>query len=167
MKSKRQKVWRGTPRKKKSKKVPVLQAESKSTGIVHFFGDPEQRSKAIKDYELNYQSRQKSQLITSQSFDSFMKTKKLQTIPDFTVSGDIDIWSVAGSLADGGRFNIGGSQLNPVLSHLSKFAALYVASDVACAQAEAVKPLGKAKTYGDKFRRSNLMLVKKHAQTKN
>ncbi|MBX3039189.1 MAG: hypothetical protein KF789_00605 [Bdellovibrionaceae bacterium] len=121
MKSKRQKVWRGTPCKKKSKKVPVLQAESKSTGIVHFFGDPEQRSKAIKDYELNYQS----------------------------------------------RFNIGGSQLNPVLSHLSKFAALYVASDVACAQAEAVKPLGKAKTYGDKFRRSNLMLVKKHAQTKN
>jgi hypothetical protein len=57
---------------------------------------------------------------------------------------DFDPLSVAGSLADGGRFNIGGAQQLPanVLPGMRKAACLYGASTIHCAKVEAAEPLG-------------------------
>lgn len=140
---------------KKTKKIPVVTAQSSNTGIVHFFGNPKEWTNTIKNFEDKYLSKQKSDLITALSFDSFLQSKKIQTIPDYVISGSVfrsvapafDVWSVAGSLADGGRFNIGGAQQIPELPNIRKFSSLYVASSLECTLAETAKPHGKIKCY--------------------
>lgn len=55
--------------------------------------------------------------------------------------------SIAGSLADGGRFNIGGAQQHPLFSTIKKSGCLYAASSIKCALAERAQPIGQCDKY--------------------
>lgn len=61
--------------------------------------------------------------------------------------GGYDPLAVAGSLAAGGRFNIGGAQVNQFFPHFSMQAALYGASSRQCALQEAGEPRGMTQEY--------------------
>lgn len=63
------------------------------------------------------------------------------------VYGGYDPLSVEGTLAAGGRFNIGGAQVNHLFPNFSMQACLYAASTLECARKEAGKPLGNAQEY--------------------
>lgn len=60
---------------------------------------------------------------------------------------DFNPLSVAGSLAAGGRFNIGGAQMNSFFPHLTIEACLYGASSLQCAKNEVGDFLGKARFF--------------------
>jgi len=62
---------------------------------------------------------------------------------------DFDPLSIAGSLADGGRFNVGGAQQMPsnVMPGLRKAACLYGASTPRCAKLEAADPVGNYRMF--------------------
>lgn len=63
--------------------------------------------------------------------------------------GDFDPLSIAGSLADGGRLNIGGAQQLPAkeFSGIRKSACLYGASSIQCALREAADPVGNYRIF--------------------
>lgn len=63
------------------------------------------------------------------------------------VYGNYNPISIAGSLAAGGRFNIGGSQVSHFFPQLRMEACLYAASSIECAKKEAGDPLGKARLF--------------------
>lgn len=63
------------------------------------------------------------------------------------IYGNFDPLSIAGSLAAGGRFNIGGSQMSHFFPDLHMEACLYAASSVECAKKEAANPLGRARFF--------------------
>jgi hypothetical protein len=63
------------------------------------------------------------------------------------VYGDLDPLSIAGSLAAGGRFNIGGAQVNHFFSLMKMEACLYAASSLKCAKKEVGEPLGNARFF--------------------
>lgn len=65
--------------------------------------------------------------------------------------------SVAGSLATGGRFNIGGAQMNHFFSHLPMEACLYAASSVDCAKKEVGNFLGNARFFALKPKKPLLL----------
>jgi RES domain-containing protein len=52
------------------------------------------------------------------------------------VYGGYNPLSVAGSLAAGGRFNVGGAQVSPLFPNFSMHACLYAASSLSCARKE-------------------------------
>lgn len=155
MKKKKRKIIRRTSTKKSEKKIPVLQAKSNSTGIVHSFGNPKIWLKVIESFESKYQSKEKADLITALSFDNFLQSKNINMIPEIKlfesifriVSPSYEVWSLAGSLSDGGRFNIGGAQQCATIPHLTKFASLYAASTLDCAMAEIAKPMGASRRF--------------------
>jgi len=60
------------------------------------------------------------------------------------VYGGFQPLSVAGSLAVGGRFNIGGAQMSALFPNLAMRACLYTASHPKCARLEAGEPKGAA-----------------------
>lgn len=63
------------------------------------------------------------------------------------VYGGYNPLSVEGTLAAGGRFNIGGAQVSHLFPNLSMQACLYAASSLKCARKEAGSPLGEAQEY--------------------
>lgn len=155
MKKKKRKIIHRTSTKKSVKKIPVLQAKSNSTGIVHSFGNPKVWLKVIESFESKYQSKEKADLITALSFNNFLQFKNISITPKLKLSESIfrivstayEVWSLAGSLSDGGRFNIGGAQQCATIPHLKKFASLYTASTLECAMAEIAKPMGYSRCF--------------------
>lgn len=65
------------------------------------------------------------------------------------IYGSYDPLSIAGSLSDGGRFNVGGAQQLPsnLMPLLRKAACLYGASTATCAVREAATPIGKYRVF--------------------
>lgn len=65
------------------------------------------------------------------------------------VYGDFDPLSIAGSLSDGGRFNVGGVQQIPsgAMPGLRKVGCLYGASSPQCALREAADPVGNYRMF--------------------
>ncbi len=63
------------------------------------------------------------------------------------VYGGYNPLSIAGSLAAGGRFNIGGAQVSHLFPNFSMQGCLYAGSSLTCARKEAGDPLGKAQEY--------------------
>jgi hypothetical protein len=55
--------------------------------------------------------------------------------------------AIAGSLAAGGRFNIGGAQVSSLFPNLSMKPCLYAASSLSCARKEAGKLIGLPQEY--------------------
>lgn len=66
------------------------------------------------------------------------------------IYGELNPLSIAGSLSAGGRFNIGGAQVNHFFSNLHMEACLYAASSIECAKKEAGDPLGNARFFAIK-----------------
>jgi len=75
----------------------------------------------------------------------FLKKKPLFGKPSISwknavfriVYGGFNPLSVAGSFATGGRFNIGGAQINPLFPNFTMQACLYAGSTIECARKEA------------------------------
>lgn len=71
--------------------------------------------------------------------------------PSFRIIyGELNPLSIAGSLAAGGRFNIGGAQVSHFFPHLKMEGCLYTASSLDCAKKEAGEPLGNARFFAIK-----------------
>jgi RES domain-containing protein len=85
--------------------------------------------------------------LQNQTFDLGKPTIEWEQPAYRIVYGDLNPLSIAGSLAAGGRFNIGGAQANHFFSQLPMEAALYAASSIECAQKEAGAPLGNARFF--------------------
>jgi hypothetical protein len=130
-----------------------IKATSKKTGLTHIFDDIE---KLVRDFEAKQQGRHTSELINGKRFYDWLRKQ------DFDISSNSSSWtkpvyrvvspgilalSIAGSLADGGRFNVGGAQQHPLFSTVKKAGCLYAASSIKCALAETAKPLGQFEKY--------------------
>lgn len=139
------------PTKKKKAARTTLKVISRRTGLTHHINDVSQLEKLTAIYETKYNSKQKADIGTAAGFDSFISKQVITTRPDYifkgkayrVVSPNVKPLSVSGSLADGGRFNIGGAQLTPLFPHLKKWSALYSSETLTCALQEAQKPLGQ------------------------
>ncbi len=98
---------------------------------------------------------QRAQLYSSLSFYKWLKTQNIrkENCSLFFEKGYryanpvYGPRTIVGSISDGGRFNVGGAQLDPNFSDLAKQGALYLASSEKCAKEEASKPIGKHKLY--------------------
>jgi hypothetical protein len=136
-----------------SKNKISIEATSEKTGLTHVFDDIE---KLVKDFEAKQQGRHTTELINGKRFYDWLKKQSFDISHDMTywnkpvyraVSPGILALSIAGSLADGGRFNIGGAQQHPLFSMIKKAGCLYAASSIKCALAERAQPLGQLEKY--------------------
>lgn len=136
-----------------SKQKISIKATSEKTGLTHVFDDIE---KLVKDFEAKQQGRHTAELINGkrfydwlkkQDFDSSLETAYWNKPVYRVVSPGILALSIAGSLADGGRFNVGGAQQHPLFSTIKKAGCLYAASSIKCALAETAKPFGLLEKY--------------------
>lgn len=136
---------RRLPKSKKSKKRKIKVVES-SRGLVHLF-DINNLEKMAKHFANTYSERLKNDLMFSTPFWDWLKSQPNPTaehIIDYqkplykAVDGSWNPLSIAGSLADGGRFNVGGAQLTNFspLNELRKFGCIYAADNIECAKAE-------------------------------
>lgn len=140
---------------RKKKAQTDLLATSKKTGIQHTFGNLHGWEQVIEQYEQKAKM-QKTQLVSSLHFYQWLEKQtivkstciKAFTDPGFRFAnpryGPI---AIAGSLAYGGRFNIGGSQMDSNFPTLNIFGCLYFTSSDTCAKEEAAKPIGVHKLY--------------------
>src|SRR5690242_14282398 len=94
---------------------------------------------------------QKTQLYTSLHFYNWLKEQKinktlcsvkLKTACFRFANPNYGPIAIEGSLSHGGRFNIGGAQLDENFPGLQMFGCLYAASSQECAKEEAAKPIG-------------------------
>jgi hypothetical protein len=131
-----------------------LAAHSPRTGITHVFGDIKEADRLAK---------LETDLVNSIAFWNWITAISFNVKPDvewkepvFRLTyGGFSPRSIIGSVADGGRFNIGGAQLCLELSAVKKAGCLYAASTLSCCYLEASGPTGKpdefqlapAKTY--------------------
>lgn len=136
-----------------SKHKISIEATSEKTGLTHVFDDIE---KLVKDFEAKRQGRHTAELINGKRFYDWLRKQDLDLIdyatlwnkPVYRVVGPGTLpLSIAGSLADGGRFNVGGAQQHPLFSTLKKAGCLYAASSMKCALAERALPLGQIEKY--------------------
>lgn len=154
----KRKFGSSTKKKTKEVKVPTIFAKSPITNFTHGFANPEAWDRDIAVFARIHHDRMAQDLLNSVPFWNWLnqqappdlsKTQKW-TAPLFrVVYGGFDPLSVAGTLASGGRYNIGGAQQIPIteLSQLNMQAALYAADSVDCAKAEAGNPLGAAEIF--------------------
>lgn len=136
-----------------SKNKIGIKAASEKTGLTHVFDDIEQ---LVRDFEATRQGRHTSELINGKRFYDWLKKQDIDVTNNLTswnkpvyrvVSPGILPLSIAGSLADGGRFNIGGAQQHPLFATIKKAGCLYAASSVKCALAERAQPLGQMEKF--------------------
>ena len=138
-------------KQKITKKRVSLAATSSRTGITHIFGDTSQFEKEIKLLQRAKKDQEFKNSVNSLSFFSWLNEQTLGVSP--TISWNEPLYrlvyngfsptSIMGSLADGGRFNVGGAQLNPQFPSVNKAGCLYLASSIKCCYAEAAPPYGK------------------------
>lgn len=140
----------------KQKKTATLHATSNGTGLRHSFKDIAGWEQYSQDKATDKARKIQDELLQSLPFFEYLDkfTRDLSSHlkpfqrdvfrfanPMYTVT------SIAGSLGDGGRFNIGSAQMIPEFPTLTKAGCLYVASSAECALLEAVKPHGVLKMY--------------------
>lgn len=152
---------RGGSRKKstissKARAKVVLTAHSPATGIIHIFDDLTEAQRIIQHLKQARQSKLETDLINSLSFWTWIKrVGSITRTPDLTWNSPVyrltagwSAHSIVGSIADGGRFNIGGAQLCPEFSDVKKAGALYTASTLECCYHEiSGNPIGKLDEY--------------------
>lgn len=136
----------------------TIRAVSHKTGLAHEFEDVHEWEKLTQVYESKYLAKVKTDFLQAAKFDSYLKTVQIKTRPTIKLAQPVfrvipsanpkmNPLSVSGSLADGGRLNMGGAQINPTLPHLTKWACLYVSQTLNCAQAEVAQPAGVVKKF--------------------
>lgn len=132
-----------------------LQATSKITGIQHTFGNIQGWESVITDLEQKA-ILQTSHMLGSLNFSKWLQDQKIdlnhccinyQDIGFRYAHPNFGPQTIVGSLIHGGRFNIGGAQLNTHFPSFTAFGCLYVASSEECATEEAAKPIGGLKLY--------------------
>lgn len=149
--------------KRRKRAKLALKAVSSKSGISHFFDDLDALQALAKNYISKRNSQFEIDLIESLRLWNWLQ---LQTPiqADFLlwekpfyriVYGGFNPLSVAGSLATGGRFNLGGAQYleEDLFPGVQMGACLYGASSVECAKLEAGSFLGKAELYKIKPKR--------------
>jgi len=111
---------------------------------------------SISEHLKKYAQRYKQDLEDSLAFLTWLnQAQPACGIPTITwkkeayriVYGGYDPLSISGSLAAGGRFNIGGAQVSQLFPNFSMRACLYAASHLGCARKEAGDLLGMAEEY--------------------
>jgi hypothetical protein len=126
----------------------------------------------LSDHLKKYAERYKKDLEKSLAFLSWLNQYSPQ-IGDPTVGwgkavyrivyGGYHPLAIAGSLAAGGRFNIGGAQISSLFPNFSMRACIYAASSLECARKEAGEIRGLPQEYNLKPRRTlylwNLKLI--------
>lgn len=105
----------------------------------------------------SYSTRLENDLLAAFKLYYWLKTNPVANLPFNpwhdpiyrVIYGNFHPLSIAGSLADGGRFNIGGAQQIPpkAMPGLRKAACLYGASSTRCALAEAAEPVGNYRMF--------------------
>lgn len=105
---------------------------------------------------MKYAERYKKDLEQSLSFLSWLNQNVLNPDPPSIewkkpvyriVYGGYHPLAIAGSLASGGRFNIGGAQVSALFSNFSMRACIYAASNLECARKEAGELRGMPQEY--------------------
>ena len=142
-------------KKKPSKKSLGLAATSSKTGITHIFSDTSHFEKEIKLLQRSRKDQEFKDAVNGLSFFSWLNQHSLNMTPDLEWSAPLyrlvyngfSPTSVMGSLADGGRFNVGGAQLHPRFPSVKKAACLYLASSIQCCFAEAAPPYGNPEKF--------------------
>ena len=143
-----------TPRKPGSK--VALAAHSAKTGLMHVFGDVAKAQLLANQFKRARKAKLETELVNSIAFWHWIQgLPAIVTVPSITWNQPVyrttDGWSplsVVGSIADGGRFNVGGAQLCPELPDVKKVGALYVASSLACCYREmSGNPIGRPDEY--------------------
>lgn len=132
----RQKITKSS----KSRSKVVLTAHSAATGIIHIFDDLTEAQRLTHQLKQARESKLETDLINSLSFWAWIKRMgSITTTPDLTWNRPVyrltvgwSALSIVGSIADGGRFNMGGAQLCPEFSDVQKAGALYTASTLEC-----------------------------------
>lgn len=141
----------------RSHKGLQCRAESHETGIVHYF-DVDEIMKLANLYVHSHAAQLKVDI--SKNASLWLRLKQGVTpalnyrewdAPVYRILyGGFDPLSIAGSLKDGGRFNIGGPQFindKKLFPGLASRGCLYAAESQQCARLEAGSPLGKAEEY--------------------
>ena len=142
-------------KQKTTKKRVSLATTSAKTGITHIFGDTSHFEKEIKLLQRSKKDQEFKDSVNSLSFFSWLKEQTLSVSPSISwneplyrpVYNGFSPTSIMGSLADGGRFNVGGAQLNPQFRSVNKAGCLYLASSIKCCYAEAAPPYGKPEEF--------------------
>lgn len=109
----------------------------------------------LSDHLNKYTERYKKDLEESLAFISWLKQYSLIGQPTVKwkkavyriVYGNYNPLAIAGSLAAGGRFNIGGAQVSSLFPNFSMKACLYAASSLNCARKEAGEIRGLSQEY--------------------
>lgn len=99
------------------------------TGITHVFDDSAATEKAIRIFQEARDAREANDLLASLTFQAWIRGQKISSLPSVNwvkplfrlVYSSFPVTSIAGSLSDGGRFNVGGSQLHPLFPGVTKF----------------------------------------------
>ena len=138
-------------KQRSTKQKLSLAATSSRTGITHIFGDTSHFEKEIKLLQRSKKDQEFKDSVNSLSFFSWLNEQSLSVSPSISwnaplyrlVYNGFSPTSIMGSLADGGRFNVGGAQLNPRFPSVNKAGCLYLASSIKCCYAEAAPPHGK------------------------
>ncbi len=133
----------------------ALSATSPKTGITHFFDDSLATEKMIRAFQTARDAREANELLSGLPFLSWLKGQNISPTPSVNytqpffrlVYNGFPPTSIAGSLSEGGRFNIGGAQQHPLFPGVTKFGCLYVASSVPCCYSEAAQPCGTPAEY--------------------
>lgn len=133
-----------------------LLAQSNHTGIRHRFENLEAWEEISSDMERGHIANLEQVLLASLPFARHLSGVTLDTklisvaCPEVLyryANPKYGPLAVEGSLAHGGRFNIGGAQMSPQFPSLKPRACLYAASTAACATAEVAQPLGVYKMH--------------------
>lgn len=109
----------------------------------------------LTDHVVKYAERYQKDMQQSLAFLSWLNETALNLQPSLEwkksvyriVYGGYDPLAIAGSLASGGRFNIGGAQVSALFPNFSMRACLYAASNLECARKEAGNPRGASQEY--------------------
>ncbi len=138
--------------------IPALLAQSHKTNIAHIFENPKIWEEQILNLANAHQTRMVQDLLKAIPFWNWLQQQPAPNNSFLTpwnksivriVYGGLDPLSVSGSLAAGGRYNVGGAQQIHIdgLSDIQMQAALYASDTEACAKAEAGQFLGQAEIY--------------------
>ena len=110
----------------------------------------------LSEHLIHYAERYRRDLDDSLAFLNWLyKTEPLSSAPSVAwskevyriVYGGYHPLSIAGSLAAGGRFNIGGAQISALFPNFSMRGCLYAASHLNCARKEAGEWIGAGQEY--------------------
>jgi hypothetical protein len=141
---------RSTPKKaskKVVKKKSIISVEPTQDGLLIKITNPKELTKFIDGINTSLLNEEIMQLIASKSFWEWLKEEPRPNFNVHKITWNSDLYrvsnalfraySIAGSISDGGRLNIGGSQLRQELKELKIFGALYFSEDINTAVSEA------------------------------